>query len=149
VAEKVIVRMNRDYEVGFWYVNPESDRDDFQTVHGLHEVTPYGMMLISLASCTAQILLSYAQNHSVDLEDVALRLVYERVYAQDCEDCEDIEHYKEHITQEIALNGDLSDKEREKLFRIAHQCPIEKMFIEGIPIDTEMVEVELLEVEKL
>jgi uncharacterized OsmC-like protein len=148
MSEKAILRMSRGYEVGFWYANPESDQDDFHAVQGLDEVTPYGMILISLASCTAQILISYAQNHAVDLEAVELRLVYERVYGQDCEDCENIQHYEEHITQQIALNGDLSDKERDKLFRIAHQCPIERMFIEGIPVDSELVEIESLEVEK-
>ena len=139
MAEKVIVRQNKNFEVGFWAVDPnQPDSEDYQTVQGLHEVTPYGMMLISLAACTAQVLFPYAKHHDVNLEEIKFQLAYDRVYRDDCQDCENINKYDEKIQETITFHGDLSDSELKKLFKIAHQCPIEKIFRNGIEIHSEL-----------
>lgn len=139
MSEKIIARQNKNYEIGFWAVDPnEPDTDNYQAVQGLHEVTPYGMMLISLASCTAQIVFSYAQHHDVALEEVEFHLAYERGYSKDCDDCEHIDRYEEEINERIKFSGNLSKAEKQRLFKIAHQCPIEKMFRQGIAINSEL-----------
>jgi uncharacterized OsmC-like protein len=139
MSEKVIVRQNKNYEIGFWAVDPnQPDSDDYQPVHGLHEVTPYGMMLVSLAACTAQVVLSYAEYHDVELDEVEFHVAYERVYREDCDDCENIDRYEEAINERIKFIGNLSDAEKQKLFKIAHQCPIDKMFRQGIQINSEL-----------
>jgi putative redox protein len=139
MTEKIIVRQNKSFEVGFWAVDPnQPDSDDYQPVQGLHEVTPYGMMLVSLATCTAQVVLSYAQHHGVNLDEVEFRLQYERFYQEDCENCENINQYGEKIHKAITFLGDLTEVEKMKLFRIAHQCPIEKIFKQGIEINSEL-----------
>lgn len=108
----------------------------------IHELTPYGMLLASLGGCTAIILNTYAQNHGVAVHEVEVDLEYERVFAQDCIDCEEIEQYTEQITQRLTLRGDLSDKDRAKLFHIAHQCPIDRMLQAGIRIESTLVKEE-------
>jgi uncharacterized OsmC-like protein len=138
MAEKVIVRQNKNYEVGFWAVDPEKpDSDDYSSVHGLHELTPYGMMLVSLATCTAQIVLAYAENHNVPLDEIEFHMGYERNYLEDCDNCEQINQYEEHIIENIEFIGELSKDQKEKLFKIAHLCPIAKIFQQGINIQTE------------
>jgi putative redox protein len=133
--------MNNRYETGFWSIDPnQPEAEDFQPVQGLHELTPYGMLLASLASCTAQVVLTYAQHHDIPLEEVELHQAYQRHYQEDCENCEDIDRYDEHIQEQIAFVGDLDAGQREKLFKIAHQCPIAKMFETGIEIHTELSE---------
>jgi putative redox protein len=140
MSEKVIVRQNKHYQVEFWASDPrEPESDEVEQIGGLHEVTPYGMMLVSIATCTAQVVLAFAQHHDIDLEDVTLELEYQRDYDQDCEDCEEIEEFQERITEQISFSGDLSSKEEEKLFRIAHQCPIQKIFEEGIEIQSSLL----------
>jgi len=139
MSEKIIVRQNKDYQVEFEAVDPhQPDSEDFQPVHGLHEITPYGMMLVSLATCTAQVVLSYANHHGLKLEQVEFRMEYDRVYQEDCDNCQHINQYHEIITEQITFQGDLSSQEREKLFKIAHQCPIEKIFRNGIEIKSEL-----------
>lgn len=141
MAEKVIVKQNKNYEVGFWAVDPEKqDSDDYSSVHGLHEVTPYGMMLVSLATCTAQIVMAYAGNHNVPLEEIELHMIYERDYVKDCENCERSGQYEEHIIEKIEFFGDLNKDQQEKLFKIAHLCPIAKIFQNGIKIQTEWMQ---------
>lgn len=139
MTEKMIIRQNKDWQVGFWATDPnDPDSEDFQPVQALHEITPYGMMLASLGSCTAQVVLSYAQHHDVALDEVEFRLSYERVFKEDCEDCERIERYDEQIHEQITFFGDLEEGEKQKLFKIAHQCPIDKMFRNGIEINSSL-----------
>ena len=139
MSEKVIVCQNKDYEVGFWVLDPQKpDSDDYQPVHGLHEITPYAMMLIGLATCTAQVVFSYVEHHDVKLDEIEFHLYYDRVYHNDCEDCEKINYYEEKINEQIRFLGDLSQAEKEKLFQIAHHCPIEKMYKQGIQIHSEL-----------
>lgn len=141
MSEKVIVRMNTNFEVGFWAVNPnQPDSDDFEPVEKLHELTPYGMMLVSLANCTGQVVISYAQHHQVDLEQVEIRATYQRVFKEDCENCEGSERYDETIQEAIRFDGDLTPEQRQKLLKIARQCSIHKLFEHGIEIQSELAE---------
>jgi len=110
----------------------------------VRHLTPYGMLLVGLGSCTAIVLHTYAQHHSVDLRDVELRLQYDRVFAEDadkkhpCEDCEGIHEYKEQadkkhpIEEEIVLTGELTPEERKRLFLVSRHCPIHKMLTDAV-----------------
>jgi uncharacterized OsmC-like protein len=134
LTEKVKVRQNADFETGFWAVDPETDTDQFQPVQHIYDLTPYGMLLASLGSCTAIVLNTYARHHDVGLEEVELELTYARVFADDCENCEEIEKYEEQIQEEIRLSGDLTPDQHGRLIHIAHQCSIHKMLESGIEI---------------
>lgn len=134
MAETVVVRQNSEFETEFLAVDPQAPESIPQPVTHLHSVTPYGMMLTSLGACTTLVLHTYAQNQGLALEMVEIRLQYRRVFIEDCEECETIDRYDEEILEEIALSGDLSEHEREKLFRIAHHCPIYKMYRDGITV---------------
>ena len=111
-----------------------------EPVRELHELTPYGMLLVSLGTCTSIVLHTYSQNHGLGLEEVGLRLRYDRVFREDCENCERVERYEEQFEEEIALTGDLSQGEREKLFHIAHQCSVYKILKEGATVSSQMVD---------
>jgi uncharacterized OsmC-like protein len=141
VPEKVIVRHNMRYETEFQIPDPEHpESGEFLSIAHIHALTPYGMMLASAGTCTTILLHSYAQNHSMALDEVEIALEYRRDFDRDCEDCEVTDRYEEQITQEIRLTGELDRKERRKLFAIAHQCPIEKILKNGIHIQSDLVE---------
>lgn len=141
MAERIRLRQNSEYQVEFQAADPHHpDSSDLIPVQGLHEITPYTMMLFSLAGCTAQVVLGYSTHHEINLDEVEVNLIYERDYQQDCENCEEIDKYQEHIIGDIKFLGDLSSREREKLLRVSRQCPIEKMFEQGIPISIELQE---------
>ena len=141
MGEKVIVRQNAHFETEILALDPhDPDASEFQPVGHLHQLTPYGMLLASLGSCTAIVLHTYAQHHGVHLHDVELRLEYDRVYADDCADCEAINEYREQIEEEIALIGELTVDDKERLFRVSRQCPIHKMLINGIQVHSRLAE---------
>jgi uncharacterized OsmC-like protein len=143
MPEHVIVQQNSDFEIAFQAADPEAEEgaegSEPQDVYHIHEMTPYGMMLASLGSCTTIVLHTYAQHHGVALDEVEIDLRYQRIFAEDCEDCEGIDRYEERIQQEIKFRGDLAEGDRERLFHISRQCSIHKMFERGIKIESHLL----------
>lgn len=141
MPEHVIVNQKSNFEIDFRAADPEAPEGaEPEPAHHIHELTPYGMMLASLGSCTSIVLHTYAHHHDVGLDEVEVSLRYERRFTEDCEDCEEIERYEEQIHEELVFHGDLDGGEREKLFRIAKQCSIYKMFKQGIKIESRLKE---------
>ncbi len=64
----------------------------------------------------------------------------EKIIVRQNSQCENIDRYEEHIEEQIAFHGELDADTREKLFKIAHQCPIMKMLDTGIEIRSELLE---------
>jgi uncharacterized OsmC-like protein len=143
MTEIVIVQQKADFATEIRAAEAHDDESDDEGIHyhyvkRLSDVTPYGMFLASLGSCTAVVLHTYAHNHGLHLHEVEIRLDYHRIFREDCENCEDVRPYEEHIREEIALRGDLNESDREKLFKIGHQCPIHKMLKSGIEIRSQL-----------
>ncbi len=136
MAEKLKVQQDQQFKIKIWGPPPrEPDSDDLQKVTGFGDLTPYGMLLLSLAECTGVVVLTYAQHHDVDLKQVEFLVVYDRDFEDDCENCEEIDDYDEKIELSISLKGDFDSDQREKLFEIAKQCSIHKMLTNGITTD--------------
>jgi putative redox protein len=144
VSEHVIVWQNDQFEIEFRAAEPVEDEqaktEEPEPVYHIHELTPYGQMLTSLGSCTTIVLHTYAQHHEVPLKEVTIDLRYERVFHEDCENCEEIERYEEQIEEQIAFEGDLSDRQRDKLLHIAHQCSIRKILEDGLKIESRLAD---------
>lgn len=137
MAEKVIVRQGRDYVTGYQANTGEGAAAVLREVHDLSGLTPYGMILAGLGGCTALVVNKYAEYHGLPVSAVVLTLEYQRSFKADCERCEQTGAFEERISMAVALEGDLSPQQKEKLFKIALQCPLHKMFHGGIPIDAE------------
>ena len=136
MTEAVIVQQNKDFEIAFWVLreNDEEEEPAFHPVEHMYDLSPYTMLLTSLASCTSILLHTYAQHHELGLEEVELRLQYGRVFDEDCENCEDIDRYEEQIEEVFAFTGDLSAEDKKRLFQVAKQCPIYKMLHDGVQV---------------
>jgi putative redox protein len=143
MGESVIVRQNNQFETEILAQDPHNpDDQEFYPVSDAHQLTPYGMLLAGLGSCTAIVMHTYAQYHDVSLSEAELRLEYDRVFADDCKDCEGIEEYKEQIAMDIAVFGELTSADRRKLFVISKHCPIHKMLAHGIEVQSRLSEEE-------
>ena len=140
MGEKVKVRQNRNFEIQFLGPDPQDpESDELLQINHLHALTPYGMMLASLGSCTTIVLHTYAQNHEIDLQEVEILLEYERSFKDESELHQGVQSYEEQIGEEIELIGDLSPEQRQKLFSISKQCSIHKMFEHGIEIQSDLL----------
>lgn len=135
MAEHVIVRQNSNFETEFQAQRPNtSGMDEIHPVERIHELTPYTMLLASLGACTTIVLHTYAQHHDIDLQEAELHLIYKRSFEDDSQNSENIDRYDEEIEQELSLEGDLSEEERQKLSQVAKQCSIHRMMEDGIKI---------------
>lgn len=144
MAEKVLIRQDNQFRTLFLSADPEDIQSgEMERVDDIHQLTPYGMLISSLGSCTALVLHTYAQNHDIPLSEVEILLEYQRVFREDCDDCEENREYQEEITETITLTGEVNPSDRKKLLRVAHYCPIYKMLLEGIKINTSLAHVDL------
>jgi uncharacterized OsmC-like protein len=141
MAEKVIIRQDSEFRTEIHAAIAEGpEMGEMRPVSELYALTPYGMLLASLGLCTGIVLHTYAQNHGLHLEEVALRLQYDRVFREDCENCEQIRRYEEQFVEEFALMGDLTEDERDKLEHIAHQCSVYKILRDGATVSSQLVD---------
>jgi len=79
---------------------------------------------MSIGSCTSMTLRMYANHKKIDLQDVKIRLVYER-----------LDNKEERITRYFSFKGNITDDQRNRLLEIADKCPVHKT-IENHPIIT-------------
>ena len=88
--------------------------------------TPYDLLLGALGTCTSMTLLMYARRKSWPLEDVEVRLSYQRDYARDCEECDTKPVQIDQIERRITLKGSLDQSQRARLLEIAEMCPVHR-----------------------
>jgi len=98
--------------------------------------SPYDLLLMSLGACTSMTLRMYASRKKMSLEDIEVKLIHERVHAEDCVDCND---KIERITRSISLKGGLSEEQKASLMAIADKCPVHRTLESDPQIVTELV----------
>lgn len=98
--------------------------------------TPYGLLLAALGACTSMTLRMYAARKGLDLRDVEVHLVHDKIHAADCEACETERGKVDKISREIVLKGDLSPQERVRLIEIADMCPVHKTLHGEVLVET-------------
>ncbi len=125
--DKVVIQQNQDFQIKVW---AQREREEtLRHVSHIHELSPYTMMLASLALCTSIVLHSYAHHHEVALKTAKITAVYHRE-----EEASQGGEFEEWIEESIELEGDLSDSDHERLIHVGHQCSIRKMLESGIEI---------------
>jgi len=85
--------------------------------------SPYNLLLMSIGSCTSMTLRMYANRKKMDLEDVNVRLVYERL------------DNEERITRYFTFKGNITEDQKQRLLEIADKCPVHRT-IENNPVIT-------------
>ncbi len=101
---------------------------------------PYELLLGALAACTSITLSMYAGRKGIALDSVSTKYHYERVHADDCEHCDDdATGWLDHVTGEVYLDGDFSEKEADRLRHVAVNCPVHKTLANGITFSETVV----------
>jgi uncharacterized OsmC-like protein len=135
VGESPVVRQDSSFHIEVAARDPhDHDSEKHGPVEDIVLLTPYGMMLASLASCTSTVLLTYAQHHGLALEQVEVRATYDRLYGEDCKTCTDEYDFEEAVGETIELVGELSESEKDRSFAVSKQCPIHKILSHGIEV---------------
>lgn len=137
MSERIIVKQDHNFRTRLWGSDPQDpDSGKLIEITHLSDLSPYTMMLAGMAICTGSVVFPYAEHHGLDVETLEIRLTYKREEPEDREKG----RYKESIEEEITFTGDLDTNQREKLFKISHQCPITRMYQRGIEIRSRHIE---------
>jgi uncharacterized OsmC-like protein len=141
MAESVVVIQKSNFETRYLAPDMEDlEKGELKPVSRLLELTPYGQLLAGLGGCVAMVIHTFASHHGHKLLEVELKLDYDRVFNEDCENCENIDKYEERIREVIIFRGKLDEREKERLFQVSKHCPIHKMMERGIQIESRQEE---------
>lgn len=137
MSERVVIYQDKSFRTEFKAANPHDETtENLDVVMHLHNLTPYGMLLASVASCTAIVVNSYAQNHNIPLKGVTVDTQYDRIFADDCDDCDENNQYEEVIREGLHFEGDLDSKQLARLHQVAKACSVRRLLESGIQVIT-------------
>jgi putative redox protein len=98
--------------------------------------TPYDLLMASLGSCTAMTLKMYSERKKWDLKEVQVYFAHNKVHLDDSKSPEDSSAKVSQFTRIIELEGDLNEKQRQRLLEISNRCPVHRTLQEEIKIQT-------------
>lgn len=136
MAEIIVVRQKADFTTEF--LAQFEGEPKLSAVEDIRDITPYGMLLAGLGSCSAVLVNSYAQHHGIALDEVEFRVEYERFFEEDCEHCEEAQQFDEQIKMAVKFKGELNQQLIEKLYKISLQCPVHKILEHGIQVQSRL-----------
>ena len=97
---------------------------------------PYDLLLAGLGACTSMTLRLYAEHKKLPLERVSVRLMHNRIHAEDCLNCETKEGMVDRVDRNITMEGPLDAEQRKRLLEIADKCPVHRTLESKINIRT-------------
>ena len=98
--------------------------------------TPYDLLTSALGACTAMTLRMYADRKDWDLQEVRVHLEHGKIYNEDSESSDSKSKQIDHIERIVELEGNLDDKQRERLLEIANKCPVHRTLHGKVIVDT-------------
>ena len=108
-------------------------------------MTPYDFLLAALGTCTSMTLRMYAKRKGLNVDNIQVHLEHNRIHAEDCESCESSEEQSgkvDQIRRQIRIEGDLTEKQRERMLQIADMCPVHRTLHNQKEITSEFMKTE-------
>lgn len=94
---------------------------------------PYDYLLAALGACTSMTLRMYAERKGLPLSGVSVTLVHEKLEVEG-------QGTIDRITRDIALAGELTPAQRQRMLEIANRCPVHRTLSGKLLIDSRLSE---------
>jgi len=98
--------------------------------------SPYDYLATALASCTAMTLNMYARHKKMDVTNVSVDVKHDRIHAEDCVDCEKVSGQVDVLTRTIMIEGEIDEKQRQRMLEIADRCPVHRTLENEIKVES-------------
>ena len=102
--------------------------------------SPYELLSASLGTCTAMTMHMYARRKKWPLKEVRVHLDHYKDYASDFADAENPKSRIDHFERLIEIEGDLDEKQRNRLLEIADKCPVHRTLHSDVKVLTKLKE---------
>ena len=102
--------------------------------------TPYDFVSAGLGACTSMTMRVVARRENIPVTSIEIQVSNDRIYARDCADCTSDSGYIHRFTVVIALGGELTAVQRERLLAVARRCPVAKTLMAEIRIEERLAE---------
>lgn len=102
--------------------------------------SPYELVSAGLSACTAMTIQMYVKRKTWDLTNVEVHTSYSKTHAEDCEQCENDSAKIDTFNREIKLEGDLDDKQIQRILQIADKCPVHRTLHSETQILTTLIQ---------
>ncbi len=101
--------------------------------------TPYELLASSLAACTSMTLRMYADHKKLSLRAAEVEVIHSKEHADDCEKDVSAGNAKIDVFKRtVKLEGDLDEKQRQRMLEIADRCPVHKTLHSAVRVQTEL-----------
>ncbi len=138
MAERVVVYQDHEFRTEFKASAAEGDaKSGLERVMQIHQLTPHGMLLASVASCTAIVLNSFANHHEIPLKAVTVDCRYDPETNDEGKGYGEGESEQTLIREQLSFEGDLDNDQLKRLHEVAKACSVRRMLENGIKIISE------------
>lgn len=122
-------------------IGPHVFQSDEPTDYGGNDAGPNAdeLLMASLGACANITVQMYAQRHQWPLQGVQAAVSSRRVLAENPPDSDVKFGMVDRFEMEISFAGDLSEEQRGRLFEIAQRCPVHRMLVSGVQVDTKLL----------
>ncbi|WP_417593134.1 alpha/beta fold hydrolase [Owenweeksia hongkongensis] len=100
--------------------------------------SPYELVSSGLGACTAMTIKMYADRKGWPLKEVKVHLSYDNSYFEDIKHCDSEERKIGKFIRIIEVEGDLDEKQRERILQIANKCPVHKTLESSSEVETKL-----------
>ncbi len=115
--------------------------DEPATYGGTNQgTTPYGLLTAALGACTAMTLNLYARKKKLPVTRITVSAKHDKIHALDCEQCETRDGKVDQFDHTIAIEGDLSDDQRQRMLEIANMCPVHRTLHAEVSVISRLVD---------
>ncbi|MGD8748808.1 MAG: OsmC family protein [Balneolaceae bacterium] len=99
---------------------------------------PYDYLLMALGSCTVMTVKMYANHKGWELGNVYMELRHNKRHDEDCEHCDDPKSKIDVIEKELIVEGDLTEKQLDRILDISKKCPVHRTLMGDIKIESSL-----------
>jgi len=103
--------------------------------------TPYDFLNAALGACTSMTMRLYAERKDIDARRFRVVVSHDKEHAEDCAECAErgLEGRVDTFDRQIAIEGEVTDEERQRLLAIADKCPVHRTLEGQAVIRTRLV----------
>lgn len=91
---------------------------------------PFDYLLAALGACTAMTLRMYAERKALALNGIEVELIHDKIEVDG--------QPRDRIHRRIALHGDLSGEQRQRMLEIAGKCPVARTLGQPLLLEAEL-----------